>query len=221
MLSTESVWSRAGSDQRDEISAHLFNIVIGLTLLWGFAANYFIVQSLDPMWVMSLGMWPLMIGYIVCALAGTYIYTSSDSAMVSFLGYNLVVIPIGVILTPLMYSVDPQIIEKAILATGAVTSTMMLLGSTYPAFFLSIGRTLFIALIILIIVQVGMMFMGMHEPTWIDWIATGIFSGYIGFDWARANALPKTLDNAVDSAASLYIDIINLFIRLLSIMSKR
>ena len=221
MLTTESVWSRAESGQRDEISAHLYNIVIGLTLLWGFAANYFIVQNLDPLWVASLGGWPLMIGYFVCAISGTLIYTSSDSAMVSFLGYNLVVIPIGVILTPMMYAIDPQIIQKAILATGAVTSTMMMLSATFPAFFLSIGRTLFMSLMILIVVQMVMMFSGMHEPTWVDWVATGIFSGYIGYDWARANALPKTLDNAVDCAASLYIDIINLFIRLLSILSKR
>ena len=48
-----------------------------------------------------------------------------------------------------------------------------------------------------------------------------IFSGYIGYDWARANMIPKTLDNAIDSAASLYIDIINLFIRILQILSRR
>ena len=34
-----------------------------------------------------------------------------------------------------------------------------------------------------------------------------IFSGYIGYDWARANAILKTLDNAIDSAAALYLDI--------------
>ena len=40
-----------------------------------------------------------------------------------------------------------------------------------------------------------------------------------GFDWARANAIPKTADNAVDSAASLYMDIINLFLRILMILA--
>ena len=47
------------------------------------------------------------------------------------------------------------------------------------------------------------------------------FLGYIGFDWSRANSIPKTLDNAVDSAASLYMDIINLFLRILRIMGRR
>ena len=55
----------------------------------------------------------------------------------------------------------------------------------------------------------------------MDWIVALLFCGYIGYDWARANAIPNTLDNAIDSAAALYLDIINLFIRLLHIMSRR
>ena len=221
MLQTDSVWSRAGSGAPDEISAHLFNLVIGLTLLWGFGVNYYMIKMIDPMWVVSLGFWPIFIGYMISAIAGTAIYTSSDSALISFFGYNLVVAPISILLTPIIHFTDPLIVQKALFATGGVTATMMMLGSTFPRFFLSIGRTLFISLLLLIVMQVGMMFMGIHEPTWVDWVGSGIFCGYIGFDWARANALPKTLDNAVDSAASLYIDIINLFIRILSILSKR
>ena len=47
-----------------------------------------------------------------------------------------------------------------------------------------------------------------------------IFSLYIGYDWYRAQAYPKTLDNAVDSAIDLYIDIVNLFLRILALMSR-
>jgi FtsH-binding integral membrane protein len=66
-----------------------------------------------------------------------------------------------------------------------------------------------------------MIFIMGRSVEWIDWVVVGIFCGYIGYDWARANAIPKTLDNAVDSAAAIYIDIINLFIRILSIMGRR
>jgi FtsH-binding integral membrane protein len=55
----------------------------------------------------------------------------------------------------------------------------------------------------------------------MDWIIAAIFCGYIGYDWGKASALPKTVDNAVDSAAALYMDIINLFLRILSIMGKK
>ena len=48
-----------------------------------------------------------------------------------------------------------------------------------------------------------------------------IFSGYVGYDWSKAQIFPKTLDNAIDSAADIYVDIVNLFIRILRIMGKK
>ena len=54
--------------------------------------------------------------------------------------------------------------------------------------------------------------------TIFDWIAALIFCGYIGFDWAKLNDDGDySLDAAVDGAGALYLDIINLFLRLLDI----
>ena len=72
-----------------------------------------------------------------------------------------------------------------------------------------------------LLAQLGLMLFGMGVPTIVDGLFVLIFSGYIGYDWARANRLPKTLDNAIDSAAALYLDIINLFLRLLRLMRRR
>ena len=52
-----------------------------------------------------------------------------------------------------------------------------------------------------------------------EWAGTIIFSLYIGYDWARANTCARTVDNAIDLSASLYLDIINLFLRIVAIMS--
>ena len=60
-----------------------------------------------------------------------------------------------------------------------------------------------------------MMFVGIVTPQWWDWLVALLFCGYIGYDWAKAQEKRKTLDNAVDSAVDLYLDIINLFVRLL------
>jgi hypothetical protein len=38
--------------------------------------------------------------------------------------------------------------------------------------------------------------------------------------WGRANQIPRTMDNAVDSAAALYMDIIDLFLRSLVSIHK-
>jgi len=76
-----------------------------------------------------------------------------------------------------------------------------------------------ITLLITIVVEIVMMFLGANLGI-IDYIVVLIFCGYIGYDWARANACAKTVDNAVDMAAELYVDIINLFIRILSILAR-
>ncbi|MAA78151.1 MAG: hypothetical protein CL916_02740, partial [Deltaproteobacteria bacterium] len=125
------------------------------------------------------------------------------------------------LLTPLLNEIDPTIIMDALLITGGFTGLMMFLGMTYPRFFLSIGRVLAFSLIGIIVLELGLMFTTGYQPEIIDWFVAGLFCMYIGYDWARANKIPKTMDNAVDSAASLYLDIINLFIRILSILSRR
>ena len=222
MLDSDVVWNRTSAPSELIISERLYNLTIGAVLLWGFAVNYLMVTSIDAVSLMqTLSPMVMLIGYVVSAFAGIMIYTKSDNPWISFIGYNMVVVPIGVLLVPFLYKVDPNVIHRAVAATGAVTVGMMMLGGAFPQFFLSIGRTLFVALILALLVQVGMMLMGVYKPGLFDGIFVVIFSGYIGYDWARANQIPRTFDNAVDSAAALYIDIINLFMRLVSIMNRR
>jgi FtsH-binding integral membrane protein len=218
---TNSVWTRTKAPDHELISARLYNIIIGLTLLWGFGLNYLIIDNLDPQWVMGINYWVLIIGYMVCSFAGIMLYTSSDVPIVSFIGYNLVVVPIGVLITPLIAGTDGQIVHQAITITGTITLTMMMLGAAYPDFFLKMGRVLFLSLILVIFFELGSLFLGYRTPGIVDWIVAVIFCGYIGYDWARANQIPYTVDNAIDSAASLYLDIINLFLRILRILSRR
>ncbi|KGK42996.1 hypothetical protein LH51_02440, partial [Nitrincola sp. A-D6] len=53
---------------------------------------------------------------------------------------------------------------------------------------------------------------------WNGWQASSGISGNLGLEYAQ---IPKTLDNAVDSAAALYMDIINLFLRILRILGRK
>ena len=115
----------------------------------------------------------------------------------------------------------PYVVMDAIQSTAIITCIMMILGTMYPAFFRSIARGLFVALICTIIAEVVMIFVFNTHHTIIDWIVVLIFCGYIGYDWGRANSIPKTVDNAIDSAAALYMDIINLFLRLVRILGRR
>lgn len=119
-----------------------------------------------------------------------------------------------------MSAFDPALVLTAMQVMGMVTLTMMALGTASPRFFASISGALDISLLVAIVVQLVDTFVFRADLGVLDWIVALIFCGYIGLDWGRANQIPKTLDNAVDSAAALYMDNINLFIRILSILGR-
>ncbi|MFT7643788.1 MAG: FtsH-binding integral membrane protein [Pirellulaceae bacterium] len=214
-----NVWDRRETNDQ-VISGNVYNLVIGLVLCWGFFVNYLMVQNIPADAAMTYGYWPFLIGFFASCMLGTYLFNSSDNPWVSFLGYNFVVFPFGLIINMAVSRYHPSIVQEAVLTTGAVTAVMMVFGTMFPAFFQKIAGALGVALISVIIIQIiAMVFFGTH-PGILDWAIVLIFCGYIGFDWSRANQIPKTYDNAVDSAASLYMDIINLFLAILRILGR-
>ncbi|MCJ8329224.1 MAG: Bax inhibitor-1 family protein [Lentisphaeria bacterium] len=203
------------------ISGAAYNLAIGLTLCWGFGINWLLVVNIDPLTIASINPWLFLIGYFASCFFGIYLFKSSDKPIVSFIGYNFVVVPFGLIINLVVSRYSEALVSEAIRITGLVTIGMMVLGSLFPAFFKKIYGALTIALILVIIVELVEVFVfGVHHGI-IDWIVVLIFCGYIGYDWGRANQIPKTLDNAIDSAAALYMDIINLFLRILRILGRR
>ena len=217
-----NVFNRSESDSHgNRISTNVYNLVIGLVLCWGFLVNWIMLKTISHETIASINIWVFLIGYLASCFFGIYLFTKSDVPLVSFIGYNFVVVPFGLIINLVVYQYDPGLVLDAIRITGLVTFGMMILGSLFPAFFQRIRGALFVALIVVIIVEmIEIYIFGMHHGI-IDWIVAVIFCGYIGYDWGRANRIPKTVDNAIDSAAALYMDIINLFLRILRIMGRR
>ena len=208
------------------ISVTRYNLILGGVLLWGFLANAlicFFTRGID-----LLDYAPhILIGYLVLALIGVLL-TRSHSAVVSFIGYNLVVIPLGFVLSLYISGFEPLLVTTVFLETAAVTLTMMMLSLVFPNLFLSLGRALGITLLIVIVVELiaslVMIATGAFNDGFflvIDGIVVVVFSLYIGYDWAIAQRRQRSVDAAVDSACALYLDIINLFIRLLSIAGRR
>ena len=92
---------RLNSGIGDQISARRYNAVMLLTLVWGFLVNAAMVEYLSiPVMRLFSGVSPLWIfvGYFVLAIAGIFISARSTNPWISFLGYNLLVLPIGVML---------------------------------------------------------------------------------------------------------------------------
>lgn len=179
------------------------------------------VGNISTEWIRGINPWVFFGGYFASCMLGVSLFARSSNPLVSFAGYNLVVVPFGLIVNLVVDRYDPKLVQEAIRITALVTVGMMILGTLFPAFFKRISSALTVALLVVIVVELVEIFVFRARHGILDWIVVLIFCGYIGYDWGRANQIPKTLDNAIDSAAALYMDIINLFLRILRILGRK
>ncbi len=204
------------------ISDRSYNLILIGTLVWGLLVNVVICSHVGDV-TRYISPIAFIVLYFISATAGIMISRKSNNAAVSFVGYNLVVIPLGLTISMLVAEyggIDAAVVKNAFLYTMLVTMGMLGLVLIFPAFFSKIGNALLGLLIGLILGEVVLMFMGVRQ-TVTDWIAAGIFSLYIAYDIFRSQQFPKTVDNAVDCALDIYLDIANLFIRILQISGKK
>lgn len=214
---SSDVWERNGSD---EMSRNTFYFVLGSILSWGFVLTMLVARSTAEWHPGILEM--LLVGLGI-PIIGIVMSAASSNPMISFIGFNMVVVGLSAILGPAlaMYEIkEPGLIERAATMTAFVSAVMGVSGMMFPNFYRSIGGALFGALTALVIVSFARLFIPAIQGVGIiDYISAGIFSLYIGFDMWRASEVPATIDNAVDVAVALYLDILNLFLDLLRIMA--
>jgi FtsH-binding integral membrane protein len=212
-------------DGENEISSQAYNLVIGGTLLYGFIMNCLLVYFCADAAFSIIDGNPILfyIGYAALVLLGSFMVHGSSNPTISFIGYNFFVLPMGLILSYIINIYNAagyaNVVTMAFGITAIVTFVMMVISSMFPDVFLSIGRALGITLLITVVVELVLMLFGTVLPLF-DYVVVLVFCGYVGYDWARANACAKTIDNAIDSAAELYVDIVNLFIRILRILAR-
>ena len=208
------------------LSDSRFNLIMGGCLLWGFLINALIctlfghqISALvEGNAGVALG---VILGYFVFAFGGTYICHKSKKPAISFLGYNLIVLPMGIMLSVILTAYPVMTISYAFAVTAVVTFACIVISTAKPDFFRKLGHGLFVSIVVGILAEVVCVFLFPGVLGIFDWAFAILFCGYIGYDWVRSQEVPSTLDNAVDCACALYIDIINLFIRVLSIMGKK
>ena len=219
-FSKEYKLERMNSYAGTKVTERSYNLTIGLTLLWGVLINvvmsvFFTYQILSLNYLLVLALY--FVGTIGCSI----LVHKSDNPAVSFAGFTGMAVSMGLLLTFYVTAFTAHSVSYAFIATALVTVIMVILSMLYPDFFRNLGRTLFISLLACIIIQVAGMFLLGLPMTIIDYAVALIFCGYIGLDWCRAQRYPKTLDNAIDCAADIYLDVVNLFIRILAITGKR
>ncbi len=207
-----------------ELSAENYNLILGGALLYGFLVNCFMIKfCFEGALSLASNSIAFFLIYAIMVVVGTIMVNSQKSVALSFIGYNLIVVPLGLVLSVVVniYAMEgyQNTITLAFALTGVVTAIMMVASTLFPDFFLSLGKTLGLTLIVTIIMELIFMLLGASLAIF-DYIVVVIFCGYIGYDWVRANRCAKTFGNAVSMAAELYVDLVNLFLRLLSILAR-
>ena len=204
------------------ISSRAYNAVLIGVLVWGFLVNVVlctyagnVINSVNPI--------AFIVVYLVCVFGGIMLTNRSHTPALSFLGYNMVVVPFGLVLSMVVQEyggMDSVVVRDAFAYTLVITIAMLGIEMMFPNFFEKIGMALLGLLIGLIVCELVLILMHVRQSA-TDWIAAGIFSLYIAYDIHRSQQFPKTVDNAIDSALDIYLDIANLFIRLLQIFGSK
>ena len=202
-----------------------YNLLIGGLLLWGFLLNFLIVRFMGNQvinFALNGGSGVILIGYLISAIVGI-VLVHRDNPVTTFIGYNLIAVPVGIVLCVALAGYDYRTIGTAVLMTAGITALFMVLATIRPQIFLSIGRMLSVGLIILIVGELVtlLFFRSSRMDLVFAWLGAGLFSLFIGFDWARCNVCACTVNNAMAAAATLYLDIINLFLRILQILGRK
>lgn len=203
------------------LSESAYNLTIGGLLIYGFLANALICYFFGDMFFYSSGAFfgGFLVAYLVCIFLSVML-SWSPSAIVNFIGYNLLVLPIGVLLSISVGPMSLSTIQSALVGTGVFVVLMIAASYARPDFFLSLGSTLRVSLIITVVAELVLLLLGFGGGL-LDYVVVAIFSLYLGFDWQRANSCPPTVRNAILSATQIYLDIVNIFVRLLLILSRR
>lgn len=203
------------------ISNQLYNLLIGLITLYGLLANVVMIKLLTP-YIVSINWMVFLIAYCVVGFSGNAICIKSKNPWISFLGYNMVVVPVGAVLSCCFSKTAPELIYQIFFLASAITIVMLVFATIFPKQFgdMRLGFVLFMALICLVLTEL-MSLIFFHEiPTIFAWIGAILYTLYIGYWWARSQSYVKTVDNAVDSALLIYLSISGLILKLRKILDE-
>lgn len=219
MSGFDAVWSRDGAST---MSKGTFALSVSAWTLAGILATM-VASNVSQNWKLN---WPILIALFVVTLLGVLISVMSDNPFVSFIGYAMLSVASGLMLGPIIATYTTASVVKVFLVTSGVVAGLGLVGAIIPRSLESWGSWLLGALLLLLVGYFIAPIAGAFgldvggALSVIDWIAIVIFCASVVFDWNRAMRVPRTADNAIDCAVSIYLDWVNIFIRLLAIMGR-
>lgn len=182
--------------------------------------------DLDLEWsVVKPYFWTILILDIVLFLILFFVGRSNLSIGIPI--FTLWSIVTGIELALALISVDENLGGRVLALTASITSAAALIGIYSGIDFSSLGKLLLIALILLLIGNVLRIFINMARWTQrvMAFLGVLIFIGYLLFDFSKLTEASRNPDlntwqQAMDISISIYLDIINLFLQLLDLLSN-
>jgi len=208
----------------DTMSDRAFMFMLGFYVFFGLYLDI-LVSSMTYRWHSPNFVMMLVLGLGI-PFAGITLSRMSSNWMLSSVGYLLVVVPFGILLGPMLAMYNAASVLQAFTVTMVVAGGMWIVGVAIPPVAKNWSAFIVGALLLFIGGNVVSMIMPLFhmQPVFmgvLPWIGAILFSALIVYDINKAMQLPKTPDNAVDSAVGVYLDIFNLFIQLLQIFGRR
>ena len=203
-------------DENIMISDKAYNAIMGSVIVYGFAVNIVTVVHLKYFF-MQFNIIKLSVAYVIFALLGCFISYYSKSALASFIGYNLLVLPAGGILSVLLAEYECADVELAVIVTGIASVMIMIIATMAPERFINTGGALAIGLVIGVICVGASTLLG-YDSHYYTMGFVILFSFYLAYDFSVAQVYPKTINNAVDSALDVWLDVLYLFINIVSMI---
>lgn len=204
------------------ISRETYNLILCGVLVYGLLVNVILCAVVGDV-TKYMNPIAFLILYFVCAFVGILLSAKSSNPIVSFVGYNLIVVPLGLLISTAVeaYSTafGSQIIVQAFLITMCITASMMVVAVMKPEWCERFGPLLLPCLIGMVVAELICLLLKFDHSIYA-WLGAILFSLYIAYDIYRSQQFACTVDNAVDCAVDIYLDIANLFLRILEILGR-
>lgn len=166
----------------------------------------------------------VLIGSVVLTIVGFILMgigKSKQSVPLSLTGYTLFSLTFGVTVALALQRYNVGTITYAFGITACVSGIFLIAGVTFPQFFSKLGGALAIALLGTIVVEiVATMFLHVDQ-TIFDYVVIVIFCGFLGYDSYRMSSDQPTVPNAIFHASNIYLDIVNILLRVLDILDNK
>ena len=222
-MATNSIaLTRQTSITRRLYNALTYGMVALSFVVLGFMYDFTQSGGLERVFGTGLGV-AALIAALVGSIGGIIVMgigKSKQSVSLSAIGYTLFSLTFGVTMSLVLQRYDVGTITTAFSVTACLAGVFLVAGVAFPRVFSKMGGILVVGLIGLIAIEfVATVFFHVHQ-TLFDYVGIALFCGFIGYDSYLMAADEPTVPNALFYASSIYLDIINVLLRVLRVLGK-